>query len=57
VSRRIWEAVETKTRKTGIAEIEGGRGKRRSRKKERRKGRKTKEKETKEKDNRSKESS
>jgi len=44
----MWEAVETKTRKTGIAKTEERRGKRRSRKKERRKGRKTKEKKTKE---------
>jgi len=44
----MWKAVETKTRKTGMAKTEGGGGKRRSRKNKRKKGRKTREKKTEE---------
>ena len=58
MSRGMWETVETKAGKNGVAKIKGGRGKRRSRKKKRRKGGKTKEKKTgEEKDNRSKKNS
>jgi len=58
MSGGVWEAVETKAGKTGMAKAEGGGGKRRSRKIKRRKGRKTKDKETKEgKNDRSKEGS
>jgi len=35
MSRKMWEAVETKARKTWVAKTKGGRSKRRSRKEKR----------------------
>ena len=57
-SEKCGKQWRPKTRKTGVAKIEGERGKRRSRKKKRKKDRKTKEKKTEEgKDDGGKESS
>ena len=57
MSERIWRAVKTKVRKTGVAKTKIRRGKRRSRKEIRRKGGKTENEVEKRKDNRGEENS